>query len=501
MYATVKEKSPLNDEVQIISRINNNETKVEIKKKRVAAYCRVSTDLETQESSLQLQMEAFRRVIDSHPDWQLAGIFADEGFTGTQSENRLEFQRMMESARQGLIDVILVKSVSRFARNTADSLRYTRELAEIGVGVYFEKEGIDTSCFGSEFLLTIFAAFAQEESHSISENIKTGLRNRFKLGEVPWYTVYGYRKGWIIEEREAEVVRLIFKLYADGNTMDYIVDKLNNEGIKTPRGGKKWTKCVIADMLRNERYIGDALMQKSYVENFVTHKRVNNRDAKIEQYYKANNHEPIIDKELFNKVQRIITMQSSNKGARMMPYYGILKCPYCGKAMIKVWIDGTIRQSAWTCGGEGPETELSKRTDCPTYILQERLMERTLKKAVLSLDKTVYPEYYKAIFEAQNELEVNDKLNYKALNNIVFSITLEGNEKLKVSWKMGLTEAYNLDYRKASEAIMPDMQLEKFTLRNKKAFIDGFKSRQKKILGYQIIDTEYGVPIVKKGDE
>ena len=128
-------------------------------------------------------------------------------------------------------------------------------------------------------------------------------------------------------------------------------------------------------------------------------------------------------------------------------------------------------------------------------------MERTLKKAVLSLDKTVYPEYYKAIFEAQNELELNDKLNYKALNNIVSSITLEGNEKLKVSWKMGFIETYELDYRKASEAIMPDMQLEIFTLRNKKAFIDGFKSRQKKILRYQIIDTEYGIPIVKKGDE
>lgn len=459
MYATVSEQSALNEKVKIIRRAEIKEVETGIRKKKVAAYCRVSTDLEVQEQSLQSQMEAFRKVIENHPDWELAGIFADEGLTGTQSDNRLEFQRMMESARQGLIDVILVKSVSRFARNTADSIKYTRELTEIGVGVYFEKEGIDTSCFASEFLLTIFAAFAQEESHSISENIKRGLRNKFKIGEVPWYTVYGYRKGWIIEESEAEVVRRIFKQYSQGETLDTIVAGLNKDGIPTPRSGKKWDKGVVAEMLRNEKYIGDAMLQKSYVENFVTHKRVNNKDARIEKYYKRDNHPAIIDRELYNRVQRIMTMQSSAKGANLFPYYGLLKCPYCGRPMIKVWIAGTIRQSAWTCGGQGPETILAKRTDCPTYLLQERLMERTLKKAILDLDRVDNQEHYKAILEAQAELKEKDRLSFRALNSLVSSFTLEGHEKLVVDWKMGWQGVYQLDYMKAAEAVMPDVQI------------------------------------------
>ena len=152
MHATVREQSTLNDKLEIIRRAEIKGSESGARKKRVAAYCRVSKDLEVQEQSLELQMEAFRKVIENHPDWELAGIFADEGLTGTQSEKRPEFQRMMESARQGLIDVILVKSVSRFARNTEDSLKYTRELTEMGVGVYFEKEGIDTTCFAWEFL-------------------------------------------------------------------------------------------------------------------------------------------------------------------------------------------------------------------------------------------------------------------------------------------------------------------------------------------------------------
>ena len=508
MHATVREQSTLNDKLEIIRRAEIKGSESGARKKRAAAYCRVSKDLEVQEQSLELQMEAFRKVIENHPDWELAGIFADEGLTGTQSENRPEFQRMMESARQGLIDVILVKSVSRFARNTEDSLKYTRELTEMGVGVYFEKEGIDTTCFASEFLLTIFAAFAQEESHSISENVKRGLRNRYKMGEVPWYTVYGYRKGWVIEEKEAEVVRRVFGEYVRGETMDSIIEGLNKDGIPTPRGGKNWEKCVIAYMLRNEKYVGDAMLQKTYVANFVTHKRVDNRNTDIEKYYKSDNHKAIIDRELFNQVQRIITMQSSAKGANLFPYYGILKCPHCGKPMVKVWIAGTIRQSAWTCGGEGPETELSKRTSCPTYLLQERLMERTLKKAVISLDKSENSEFYEAIIEAQNELKEKDRLSFKLLSALISSITLVGTEKLAVTWTMGWTGRYDLDYTKAAEAVMPDVQIrqdgvsmvEGFPMRNKRAFLEGFRARQEKVLKYQVIDTEAGVPIVKKGD-
>lgn len=213
------------------------------------------------------------------------------------------------------------------------------------------------------------------------------------MGEVPWYTVYGYRKGWEIEEKEAAVVRSVFRAYAQGDSISAIVSRLNKEGVPTPRGSKKWEHCVIAEMLRNERYVGDAMMQKTYVSNFVTHKRVDNRNADIEKYYRSNHHQPIVDRETFHQVQRIITMQSTAKGSKLFPYYGILKCPYCGLPMIKVWIAGTVRQSAWTCGGTGPEQLLRKRTGCPTYLLQERLMERTLQKAVMGLD-TLSPLLY-----------------------------------------------------------------------------------------------------------
>ena len=503
----ITEQSTLNKNVKIIKKKTEPEEFASVvETKKVAAYCRVSTDLEVQESSLALQMEAFRRIIDEHPGWELAGIFADEGLTGTVSENRLEFQRMMAKARQHEIDIILVKSVSRFARNTADSLKYTRELTEMGVGVYFEKEGIDTSSFASEFLLTIFAAFAQEESHSISENIKRGLRNRYKVGDIPWYTVYGYRKGWVIEESEAEVVRKIFKLYSEGVTMEGIADTLNKEGIPTARQDTLWSKGVLQDILKNEKYVGDSMAQNTYVENFMTHKRVSNNDAKIEKYYKYDDHAPIVSRELFNEVQRINMMQSSKKGAVLFPYYDFLKCPCCGKPMIKVWIAGTIRQSAWTCGGKGPEELLAKRTSCPTFILQERVMIRTLEKAVAELDKAEErnESCYKGILEAQAE----GAKTYKTLKDLVKSITMEDWEHLKINWKMGWSGIYTLDFTRAAEAVMPDMHLRGdgvsivagFPMNNKKEFLSGFKRRQENILKYRIIDTESGTPIVLKGE-
>lgn len=499
MYANtlVMEKSPLNDNLSIIKRNKENtETNIEEKIKKVAAYCRVSTDLEVQESSLELQMESFKRIIAEHPDWKLAGIFADEGLSGTISDNRLEFQRMMESARCGLIDIILVKSLSRFARNTADSLKYTRELTQMGVSVYFEKEGIDTSSFASEFLLTIFAAFAQEESHSISENIKRGLRNKFKIGEVPWYNVYGYRQGWIIEEKEAEVIRTIFYLYSNGSTLESICKKLNEEKIPTPRNGKRWDKSVVLEIIKNEKYIGDVRLQKTYVSDFMTHKRVNNKNADIEMYYKENNHKPIISKELYIEAQRINRMQGNN-GPRLYPYFGFLICPFCHKPMIKVWLDGGIRQSAWTCGGDGKEELLLNRTNCPTYLLQEKLLNKTILKAISSLDKTKYLSFYKQILQAQDE----DKITYITLKNLIEYISVDNFEYLTIKWKMSHEEKYKIPYTKANEAMMADIQINKFKVRNKKAYLDGFKQRQKKILRYKVINTDCNVPIILRPDD
>lgn len=313
MTNIVRERSNLASNVTVIKRqtVRADHTPT-IEQKRVAAYCRVSTDLEAQQSSIDLQMSSYKRIIEEHPGWVLAGIYADDGETGTSVENRPEFQRMYADAMAGCFDILLVKSVSRFARNTKDSLEYTRELKAHGVSVYFEKEGLDTSGFTSEFLLTIFAAFAQEESRSISENVKRGIRNRYKLGKPMWRPTYGFRKGYVIYEPEAEVVREIFQLYNQDISAEEIAQILNEKKAPLYPGSKKWVKGMVTRLVSNEKYIGDVLMQKTYCADFMTHKSVSNSDSKIERYYKEGNHDPIVSKEVFYKAGRLKGMGLCN---------------------------------------------------------------------------------------------------------------------------------------------------------------------------------------------
>lgn len=212
--------------------------------KRVGAYCRVSTDLETQQLSLESQMVGFREKIEKTPGWKLAGIYADEGITGTSARKRPKFNQMVKDAMAGKIDTIITKSISRFARNTVDCVATVRKLRDHGVNVYFEKENLDTSSPASEMVMTILAAFAQEESRSISENLKWGIRKRYEKGEGRWVPVYGYRQdedgNMVIEPTEAETVQRMFDLYRKGMALPAIVDQLNADGIPSPRGSN-WT--------------------------------------------------------------------------------------------------------------------------------------------------------------------------------------------------------------------------------------------------------------------
>ena len=225
-----------------------NKTTIKQQKKRVAAYCRVSTEHEEQQSSLQIQMSAFQEQIDSRPDWELAGIYADNGITGTQVQNRTEFLRMMNDCENGLIDYIITKSISRFARNTLECLSYVRHLKQLGVFVYFEKERLDTSSSTSEMLLSILAAVAQEESRNISENIKWSQRKRFAEGIPKWAAVYGYTKvgelEYIIDEECATVVRRIFDDYIKGKSLMEISRGLAKDKILSPFGGTWFPKVL-----------------------------------------------------------------------------------------------------------------------------------------------------------------------------------------------------------------------------------------------------------------
>lgn len=274
--------------------------------KKVAAYCRVSTDKDIQQSSLELQMESYRDIISSHEDWELAEIYADEGKSGTATKSRKEFNRMIIDAQNGKIDYILAKSISRFARNTVDTLEYTRKLRDLGVGVFFEEQGLDTLSVTSEIFLTIHAAFAQEESHSISENMKHGLRNRVAMGIPKWSKTYGYRSEngkFIIDLAQASVVRYIFCSAANGMSLTEIVSSLKEQGIKSPSGKKEWFTHTVSMILRNERYIGDVQTQKTVTVDFLTHKRKIN-DGQVPNPYLSDDHEAIIDRETFERAGR-----------------------------------------------------------------------------------------------------------------------------------------------------------------------------------------------------
>lgn len=283
---------------------------------RVAAYCRVSTDEEEQLSSYEAQKDYYTQYIRSHEGWRLVRIYADQGITGTSTKKRTEFNQMIAACRRGKIDLILTKSLSRFARNTVDCLDTVRELKGLGIGVLFEKEKINTMMESSEFMVTLFSGFAQAESESISKNVSWGIHKSMENGNVPiqYSKLLGYKKGAdglpeIVPE-EAEIVRWIFKSYLKGYSYAKIKEALEAREIKSPMGGKQWSIATIRGMLRNEKYTGDALLQKTYITDCIS-KKVRKNNGERPMYYVENHHEAIVDRELFQCVQEEIARRSS----------------------------------------------------------------------------------------------------------------------------------------------------------------------------------------------
>ena len=315
------------------------------RRRRVAAYARVSTDHEDQQSSYEAQVDYYTNYIQSRSDWEFSGIYADEGITGTSIKHREGFKRMIQDALDGKIDLIVTKSVSRFARNTVDSLTTIRNLKEKGVECFFEKENIWTFDGKGELLITIMSSLAQEESRSISENCTWGQRKRMADGRVavPFEHFLGYDRGehgeLVINEEQAKTVRLIYDLFLQGLTPHAIAKRLTEMGILTPRKKAVWNQCTVRSILTNEKYKGDALMQKRYTESFITKKqRVNN--GELPQYYVEGNHEAIIPPETFELVQQEMTRRKAKNGR----YSGVdifasrLVCGECGACYgAKVW--------------------------------------------------------------------------------------------------------------------------------------------------------------------
>ena len=372
--------------------------KLSEKKLRVAAYCRVSTELEEQESSYEAQVEYYTRKIQETENWKLAGIYADDGKSATNTKKRDDFKAMIKDAEGGKIDMILTKSVSRFARNTVDSLLTIRKLKEKNVAVIFEKEGVNTLDGTGEILITILSSLAQEESRNISENTRWGVVRRFENGKmiVNHNKFMGYTKNengdLVIVQEEAEIVRLIFRLYLEGYSAKKISQYLEENGIKTATGQDKWYDSVIFKMLRNEKYMGDALLQKTYTIDFMTKKKVINKGI-VPQYYVEDDHEPIIPKELFYRVQEELARRASmnksavtrkkNQKSKFSSEYaltGLLLCGDCGQEYRRVtWSRNGKKKIVWRCSNRLTNgTKNCKKSE----TLEEGVLNRAVMEAI-----------------------------------------------------------------------------------------------------------------------
>jgi len=344
-------------------------------KRKVAAYARVSTEHDEQLNSYEAQIEYYTSFITAHDEWEFVGMYADEGISGTSTARRAGFNRMVADALEGKIDLIVTKSISRFARNTVDSLTIIRQLRESGVEVYFEKEAIWTFDSKGEVLITIMSSLAQEESHSISENTTWGIRKRFADGKIllPFKNFLGYNRGedggLVVDEKGAEVVRLIYRLFIRGMLPDAIADYLTKLGIPTPAGKTRWQYTVICSILSNEKYRGDALLQKKFTIDFLS-KRMKVNEGEVPRYYVHESHEPIIDPLEFELVQAEVLMhkQIGRRYSSKHLFSGKLICGSCGGYYgSKVWHStDKYRRKMWQCNNR-----FNKSNICRTPALSD----------------------------------------------------------------------------------------------------------------------------------
>ena len=430
--------------------VGNNVKRGQKPKLRVAAYCRVSTDSDEQATSYEAQIEHYTEYISKNPDWVLAGIFADEGITGTNTKKRTEFNRMIDECMDGNIDMIITKSISRFARNTLDCLKYIRQLKEKNIPVFFEKESINTMDSKGEVLLTIMASLAQQESQSLSQNIKLGLQYRYQQGhvQVNHNRFLGYTKDadghLIIDPDQAEIVRRIYREYLEGFSMDKIAAGLERDGVLTGAGKAKWHTSTINKILRNEKYMGDALLQKTYTTDFLTKKRIKNNGT-VPQYYVESDHEAIIPKDIFLLVQEELVrrrvVRTSKNGKRRNYsckhcFAQMVFCGDCGEFYRRVhWNNRGCKSIVWRCCSRLENTGHA----CRSRTVNEGLLEqvsidainqvlcekddflKTLQSNIATVIRqgdTLSPEViYERLQELQKELlkKANQKDDYDAI--------------------------------------------------------------------------------------
>ncbi|KIR03590.1 Recombinase [Lachnospiraceae bacterium TWA4] len=361
--------------------------KIENKKIRVAAYARTSSDKDAALNSLSSQVSHYNELISKHLDWEFAGIFVDEGISGVK-EGRPEFERLLQACREGKIDMVVTKSVTRFARNTLVLLREVRNLKELGVDVYFELENIHTMSITGEIMLTAFASFAEDQAKRISDYAKWSIRKRFENGVPTYFRLYGYEMRdaeLIVVPEEAEVVKKIYTDYLSGKGKIKIARELNEAKIKSLKGVGKWDQATIHRILTNEKYVGDILLQKTCTPDFRTKKKVKNNNY-MNKYFIQDNHEAIISRGMFDEVQKEISNRSKNEKfyvkAEKTCFSSLLVCGVCDKHFNR---RSSRNKKVWECKTK----KLYGKNGCTNVRVPESVLEGKLNNVTSSNGKKV----------------------------------------------------------------------------------------------------------------
>ena len=429
------------------------EVKNKYRQKRVAAYCRVSTQQEEQINSYEVQTRYYTEKINAEPKWKLVRIFADKGISGTSTKHRDEFNKMIRMCKRGRIDMIITKSISRFARNTVDCLKYIRLLKDINVDVFFEEQGIHSIEKGSEFYITVYGSIAQSESENISANVRWGKEQAAREGKVSFQykNFLGYRKGAdgepeIVPE-EAETIRYIYRRFLAGDSYQTIMENLQNKNILTPSGKTTWRYGTLHSILTNERYMGDAVINKTYTVDCISKKTKRNNGERA-KYYVENNHPAIIDRVTFGKVQEEVARRSGlqkvkqvgtktelGKYSSKYALTELLVCGECGTPYRRcTWTAYGNKRIVWRCINR---LDYGKKHCHNSPTMSEDDLQRAIKSAV------------------QTVAMQNTKLLQTLKNYIAMIVKCDDSEDRKLEIKIRLAEI-NEEFQKAMSLVSVD---------------------------------------------
>ncbi len=470
----------------------------EIVRKRVAAYCRVSTDGEEQLSSFSSQVKYYTELIEKDPDWMMAGIYSDEAITGTQVSKREGFQKMIKACLDGEIDMVITKSISRFARNTLDTLRYVRTLKERNIAVYFEDEKINTLSMDGELLLVVLSSVAQQEVENISNNVKKGLAMKMSRGEIVGFVgALGYEydpvtKKISINQDQAKIVQFIFNRYISGVGTSSIARELMNMGVPSPSGAKTWHQSTVAGIIKNEKYCGDLLQGKTFTVDPIAKRRLENL-GESDKYLLKDHHEAIVSREVFEKAQEILLKRGkchSNARLKKDEYRTLYtnkyafsckcRCGFCGATLTRrTWHSGKYKKNIWLC----ITASKSGKKNCPNCkaITEEALMSAFIEsyKLMTHGHKEVLDEFLQRIESNLNDNDVlkrmekeKDKLRDMSckLNNLL-DMHLEGKIDFDTYEKKRESLQKDIEEKKAEISALEDIGRTKLDLESRVAFM------------------------------